>query len=72
MRIDRRLIVPGVVALALLLAGCSPEQGRERGQRGADVGNRPEDSAAVDIHGRTDPAFDVREVGRAIKTQDRR
>lgn len=61
-----------LLSAALLMAACSPEQGRIRGERGADIGNRPKDSAAVDIHGRTDSSFDVRLVGRGIKTQDRR
>ena len=33
--------------LCLLAAACSPEDGRKRGERGADPGNRPDDGLLV-------------------------
>ncbi len=62
-------ITAGVLLLALGAAACSPEQGRRPGQSGADVGNKPSDPAAVEIHGRLDPTFDVPEVGQAVQRE---
>lgn len=56
-----------LLSAALLAAACSPEAGRTRGARGADIGNRPSDPSAVQIHGKTNPAFEVPEVGRGIR-----
>lgn len=50
---------------ALALAGCSPESLRSRGSGpGGDIGNR---GATVELHGRTDPAYGVPPVGRAVE-----
>jgi hypothetical protein len=65
----RGIIAAGVLLLALGAAACSPEQGRRPGQAGADVGNKPSDPAAVEIHGRLDPTFDVPEVGQAVQRE---
>ena len=64
MRAPNRVRARGVVALillsaALFLGACSPEDGRERGQGGADIGNRPDAAVEVDLHGRQDPNHDV-------------
>ena len=55
-----------LVAGALLAAACtSPEAARMRaGGPGGDIGNRGE---RVEIHGRTDPSYDVPSVGRGIQ-----
>ena len=54
----------------LVAAACSPEADRARGGgRGADTGNRPGDSAEVEIHGETDPSHDVPTVGQGIKKE---
>ncbi len=49
----------GFVLAALWLAACSPEDGRRPGESGADVGNRPDASADIDLHGKQDPDFHV-------------
>jgi len=54
-----RLLALLLTLAALLFVACSPEDGRQRGQAGADIGNRPEASADVDLHGKQDPDFDV-------------
>lgn len=61
----RFLLLP---ALLLLLAACGPESDRTRGGGpGADIGNRPASSAAIQIHGKTNPAYKTPLTGRAIK-----
>ena len=55
-----------LVIAGLLAAGCSPEASRTRGGGpGADVGNwgRP----VVEIHGQTDPSYQVPKVGEAVR-----
>jgi hypothetical protein len=52
-------LVATLTAAALLLAACSPEAERRRGEAGADVGNKPSEPAAVDLHGKENPDFDV-------------
>ena len=66
-----RAPVPGhALGLALIvgasLAACaSPEATRTRqGGPGGDIGNR---GARVEIHGRTDPSYDVPSVGQGIQ-----
>jgi hypothetical protein len=54
-----RLLAIALAAGALLLAACSPEAERTRGEAGADVGNKPSESAAVDLHGKENPDLDV-------------
>lgn len=65
----RRILIGVLAGAALLVAACSPEADRHRGAgagSGADVGNWPEHNpSAVDIHGTTNPAFDVPDVGKA-------
>ncbi len=59
-----------LMGLLALLAACGPEAQRTQGGgRGADIGNRPADSAAVEIHGRTDPGYDTPLQGQAIREQ---
>lgn len=41
------------LVLATVLASCSPEDGRKRGERGADPGNRPTDDPV--LREKTDP-----------------
>ena len=55
-----------LVGGALLTAACSsPEATRMRqGGPGGDIGNRP---AQVQIHGRTDPSYDVPRVGQGTE-----
>jgi hypothetical protein len=55
----RLLLALAVTVAVLLLAACSPEDGRERGQNGADIGNRPDAAVEVDLHGEQDPNHDV-------------
>lgn len=56
-----------VIAGALLLSACSPESGRTRsGGPGADIGNR---AATLDMHGNSDPGFQVPERGKAIQIE---
>lgn len=62
-----RGVLAGLLVAGLALAACSPEAARSRGERGADIGNRPSDPTAVEIHGRTNPGFDVPEVGQAVR-----
>lgn len=58
-----RRAVTGALLAAVVLAGCaSPEASRDRGQPGADVGNR---SATLEMHGGSDPAHDTPRVGKA-------
>lgn len=54
-----RLLAVVLTVAALLLVACSPEDGRVRGEAGADVGNKPSESAAVNLHGKENPDFDV-------------
>lgn len=50
---------------ALALAACGPEASRTRGGgAGADVGNH---GVPVQIHGQTNPAFDVPAVGKGAR-----
>ena len=66
-------ITAAVVAIVLVLTACSPEDGRKIGERGADVGNRPERSADVELHGKSDPAHDVpNKVPAAARTGENR
>lgn len=53
----------GLLALVLLLLGCSPEASRTRGLPGADVGNR---APSVDVHGPVDPFYLTPREGQAI------
>ena len=55
-----------LVVGAMLTAACaSPEATRTRqGGPGGDIGNR---GAQVEIHGRTDPAYDVPLVGQGVE-----
>jgi len=59
MKAMNRFLAVALTLAALLLVACSPEDGRRRGQAGADVGNRPDASADVDLHGQQNPNFDV-------------
>ena len=66
MRNGRSTLALVLVVGALLTAACSsPEATRARqGGPGGDVGNRRE---RVEIHGRTDPSYDVPSVGQGIQ-----
>lgn len=56
-----------LLALALTAAvACSPEASRERGEAGADPGNR---DGTIEIHGTTDPSYGTPRVGSAIETE---
>jgi hypothetical protein len=55
-----------LLAALLAVAACSPEATRDRGEPGADPGNR---TPVLDMHGDTDPAHDTPEIGKAVKTQ---
>ena len=48
---------------------CARSSRTRGGGRGADVGNRPKDSAEVEIHGKTNPSHDVPAVGQGIKKE---
>jgi hypothetical protein len=65
-RLTRIVGVAATVAL-LLAAACSPEGNRKRGDRGADIGNRPDNPVDVELHGKSDPAHKVPAVGEGIK-----
>ena len=58
----RRAAAVALVAAAVLVACTSPEASRDRGQPGADVGNRP---ASIEMHGGSDPAHDTPTIGKA-------
>ena len=62
----QRTLALGLLVAAVLTAACSsPEATRARqGGPGGDIGNRRE---RVEIHGRTDPAYDVPSVGQGIE-----
>ncbi len=66
MRNVRSRLALSLVAGALVTAACSsPEATRARqGGPGGDIGNRRE---RVEIHGRTDPSYDVPSVGQGIE-----
>lgn len=73
MRLNRRLAPVILIALTLLLAGCTPEGSRERGGgAGADPGNH---AFTVDIHGDSDPAeriyYQTPSMGRGIERSGR-
>jgi hypothetical protein len=65
----RLLAATALVAIALLALACSPEDGRKRGQPGADIGNKPDSSAEVEFHGKKDPDAEVPRAGEAIRKQ---
>lgn len=70
MRTMRHLLT--VLALALvLLAACSPEAGRTPGGRGADIGNRPGQPSDVELHGASNPSYQVPTVGQAVQKERR-
>jgi hypothetical protein len=55
-----------VLVLTLLLLACGPEASRQQGGGpGGDINNRPANSAEVQIHGPTDPAFNTPIQGQA-------
>ncbi len=66
MHTRRSTLALAVILGALLTAACaSPEATRVRqGGPGGDIGNRRE---RVEIHGRTDPSYDVPIVGDGIR-----
>lgn len=59
-----RAVAMVLLAVTLLLVGCGPEAARQRGQAGADIGNR---DANVEIHGQTNPAYHTPYRGEAIE-----
>ena len=69
MHTAKRLLMFAATLAALAAAACSPEAGRKQGERGADIGNRPRESADVEIHGKSNPAHDVPTVGEGIKKE---
>ncbi len=68
-QVKARALAVIALILAALLAGCSPEATRTRGQMGGDVGNwgRP-----VEIHGQVNPYHDTAPVGQAIKVENQK
>lgn len=65
-----RLLASVTITAAVLLAlACSPEDGRKRGQPGADTGNKPDSSTEVEFHGKKNPNAEVPRTGAAIRTQ---
>ena len=66
MRDVRSRLALALVTGAVLTAACSsPEATRARqGGPGGDIGNRRE---RVEIHGQTDPSYDVPRVGEGIR-----
>jgi hypothetical protein len=55
-------VIP-LAAASLAFAACdSPESGRQRGERGADVGNRGD---RIDMHGRRDVFYETPRKGPA-------
>lgn len=72
MRRTAHLLGAMVVGGALALVACSPEDGRERGERGADTDNRPRNAAEVELRGRTNPVHNVPEVGRGVRIQEQK
>jgi hypothetical protein len=63
----RCLLCGLLIAVVVPLSACSPEAGRVRsGGPGADIGNR---SAAVDMHGGSNPGYQVPERGKAIQVE---
>ena len=59
MRAFKRALAITTALVGLGLVACSPEDGRRAGERGADVGNRPDEPAEVELHGTSNPAHDV-------------
>lgn len=53
-----------LVLLLLLAIACSPEATRDRGEPGADPGNRTE---VLELHGKSDPAHDTPAIGKAME-----
>ncbi len=70
MRKVRYLLTVLVLALALL-AACSPEANRTRGGKGADIGNRPSQPSDVELHGVSNPSYQVPTVGQAVQKERR-
>ena len=61
----RRVVAIALIVTGLAAAGCSPEASRSRGGGpGADVGNW---GSPVEIHGKTEPSYQVPKVGEAIR-----
>lgn len=58
--------VAAVLLAAVIAAACSPEATRDRGQPGADPGNR---TTVVEMHGATDPGFKTPQIGKAVERQ---
>lgn len=61
---SRRLLLRRRLLIAAALAGgwavaCSPEDGRKRGEAGADIGNKPDASNEVELHGKENPDYQV-------------
>lgn len=59
MRAVKRVLAIAFALVGLGLVACSPEDGRKAGERGADVGNRPDEPADVELHGTSNPTHDV-------------
>jgi hypothetical protein len=71
MRTLRYLLPAIVLSLALLAAACSPEANRTRGGKGADIGNRPSQPSDVELHGVSNPSYQVPTVGQAVQKERR-
>ncbi len=71
MRTLRYLLPAIALSLALLTAACSPEASRTRGGRGADIGNRPGRPVDVELHGTSNPSYQVPAVGQAVEKEHR-
>ena len=65
MRKLKPILVAALLVAALGLVGCSPEATRVRGGGpGADIGNW---GSPVEIHGKTDPSYQVPRVGQGVR-----
>lgn len=53
-----------LLVAAAVVAACSPEATRNRGDPGADPGNR---TSTVDMHGPTDPGHQTPPIGKAAE-----
>jgi hypothetical protein len=67
MRVLLRLLAAFVVIGAIAAASCSPEASRKPGEPGADVGNRKSPTEVPELHGKSNPAYQVPTVGAAAR-----
>ncbi|MEX2425182.1 MAG: hypothetical protein WD401_00290 [Thermomicrobiaceae bacterium] len=72
MRLNKRFILPALITLTILLAGCSPEGDRELGGgQGGDPGNHGANIQLQGDHSTIDRIFyETPSMGRAIERKD--